>query len=448
MKKSIIGGAVMAALVIPLALAPTAYAADGQEFIVNGDFSNYDPATGANLDGVTVTDFSLTTSLNEASSPNNGDMYDPGIYAISTNAGSLHNQWVEQLDGNPKMVLNGFTEGTQTVWEQTATGVTCDVPGSQIQFEFTADVANVLPLDQYSDGGANISVFINGEPLGVPVDLTSNDGTPVSITGDPIDAAASFKIEVRNTGTDYIGNDFSLDNLSLVQKGECLLPATVSFDVPTTDPTCEAGEMFSLPIEPREGYTLTFEPGTNPGEWVITATAAEGYAFADDAPGTGDAFVRSVTVTLDGPLTGEVCIPDIGGKTIGFWTNKNGTAAEGGTLWALVKAEYPVQTAGLNTFGQAQTFIKNATSTGTGITMLRAQFFATALNVQYIAGYGAQEFVVPATSAILPGETVTVVEYLNAIEAGWASLDTKAEITSVQEVLNAINQDVASELFV
>ncbi len=80
--------------------------------------------------------------------------------------------------------------------------------------------------------------------------------------------------------------------------------------------------------------------------------------------------------------------------------------------------------------------------------MLRAQFIATALNVRYIEGYRAQHITVPTTSAILPGQVVTVKEYLAAVDAGWASLDTKAEITSVQNVLNAINQDVASDLFV
>jgi hypothetical protein len=209
-----------------ISVAAPAQAADGQEFIVNGDFSNYDPLTGANLDGVTTTQFSLTTDLTEANSPGLGNMYDPGVYAIDTNAGSLHNQWVEQAGDNPKMILNGFTEGTQTVWEQVATGVTCDVPGSLIHFEFTAEVANVLPLDQYSDGGANIQVFINGDPLGASVDLTSNDGTPVAISSNLIPAAASFDIEVRNTATVYIGNDFSLDNLSLVQVGGCLAPVT------------------------------------------------------------------------------------------------------------------------------------------------------------------------------------------------------------------------------
>ena len=43
---------------------------------------------------------------------------------------------------------------------------------------------------------------------------------------------------------------------------------------------------------------------------------------------------------------------------------------------------------------------------------------------------------------------MTVTEYLTHVNTAWASLDTKAEITSVKDVLDAINQDVASSLFV
>ncbi len=197
MRKLVIGLAAAAAIAAPLAVVAPANSADGDEYIVNGDFSQYNPATGAITDGVTTTDFQLTTSLNEASSPNHGDMYDPGRYAVSTNPGSLHNQWVEYGGDNPKMVLNGFTSGTQTVWQQVAEGVTCDVAGSQIEFSFTASVANVLPLDQESDGGANIEVLINGVSLGSE-DLTSNDGTPVEISDALIPAAGTFTIQVVN----------------------------------------------------------------------------------------------------------------------------------------------------------------------------------------------------------------------------------------------------------
>lgn len=499
-------------------------AAPGDNLIVNGDFSNYDPATGANLDGVTTTDFSLTTDLTEASFPGAGNMYDPGVYAISTNPGSLHNQWVEYGGDNPKMVLNGFTSGVQTVWQQEADGTICSTPGSTLQYEFTADVANVLPLDQYSDGGANIEVVINGVSIG-SADLTSNNGTPVSISGGLVPATNSVVIQVLNHATVYVGNDFSLDNLSLVQVGDCTLPATAEFNFVPSDPTCESYGVLDTSVFPfdGDGYVITVDrPFDGPSTYILTATADEGYFFT----GEGDPYVRTVeievldhlsgpecylhvtavfditptpptcdadgslptfpiiregytltidgtgvgthTITataadgyvLDGPTTAQVtvlprivseeCTPDIGGRTIGFWTNKNGTAA-GAPLWNAAKAPYANAIPAGTTFAQAQALLKAATSsTNLGRDMLRAQFIATALNVQYIANYGAQHITVPASSAVDGGQVVTVTQFLADVNAAWngASLDTKAEITSVKDVLDAINQDLASVLFV
>lgn len=75
-------------------------------------------------------------------------------------------------------------------------------------------------------------------------------------------------------------------------------PVGVQFDVPTTPPTCEQGAEFDavFPII-REGYTLTADPYTGPGEYTITATAAPGFTFE----GEGDPFVRTTTVDLAGP---------------------------------------------------------------------------------------------------------------------------------------------------
>jgi len=132
--------------------------------------------------------------------------------------------------------------------------------------------------------------------------------------------------------------------------------------------------------------------------------------------------------------------PSIGGKTIGFWTNKNGTAA-GASLWGTVASTYPSVVQGLS-FSAAQTFIRNATSADDGSAMLRAQFFATALNSLYLDGYGVQG--VDTDGLLDLGECATVNQFLAAVNAQWgsASLDTKAERVAVKDVLDRINQDV------
>ena len=62
-------------------------------------------------------------------------------------------------------------------------------------------------------------------------------------------------------------------------------------------------------------------------------------------------------------------------------------------MWAKVQVAYPITaTFGFGTdFTKVQAFIKGATSSDDGQSMLKAQFIATALNTQYLAtGYGAQ----------------------------------------------------------
>jgi len=142
---------------------------------------------------------------------------------------------------------------------------------------------------------------------------------------------------------------------------------------------------------------------------------------------------------------GADCGKSIGGRTIGFWGNKNGTAAEyNGHLWDQVNHMYPA-TGFFANFASVQFFLKNvSSSTNLGKDMLKAQFIATALNSLYISGYSTQYVAVPADVATLLGigTCVKVETLLQAVNSGWLQLDTKAEITSVKDVLDRINQDV------
>ena len=70
--------------------------------------------------------------------------------------------------------------------------------------------------------GANISVTINGVEIGHQ-DLPSNVGVPVQFVG-AVQAAPSFDVAIWNNGTAYMGNDFAIDNISLVQQGDCAPP--------------------------------------------------------------------------------------------------------------------------------------------------------------------------------------------------------------------------------
>jgi hypothetical protein len=428
----------VAALTVGLSglVATSASAAIGDEIIVNGDFS--DPTPTGSLVGGAATDFALAqlgVQGFEYAGP--GDpltSWDEGTYVVASNPNAQHVLWVNDPVDNPKMIVNGFTEGDhQIVWEQSNPGVVCPA-GDFVTYDFSANVANILPLEAYDDGGAAISVYINGEFID-SIDLTTNDPSNVeTLEGSLAPASTTVTLTIENSSTVKIGNDFSLDNISLVQTSGCLTPVTPEFLSPTL-PTCDADGSLGVDLGTtsvdRDGYTLNISPAyAGPGTYTVTAVADADSVFPEG-------FDVDIEVTVHSEGYGLECAPPaVGGKTIGFWTNKNGTAAQAaGNLWAQVSASYPVQTGGL-TFPQAQTFIKNATSSGTGVTMLRAQFFATALNSVYISGYGSQMFSTPIGC-------VSVNTYLQWVEDNWATIiASKSSTTAVKTVLDNINQDV------
>jgi hypothetical protein len=403
-----------------VASATGANAAIGDEIIVNGDFS--DTLPDGSLVGAS-TEFTLADNTIQGSSYGLNSMYDEGRYVVGTNPYDYHVLWANQPSDNPKMIVNGFTEDNdQIVWEQSNPGLVCPA-GDQVTYDFSATVANILPQSQYSDGGAAITVVIN-DVVVANVDLTDNDGTPVVLEGNLVPAAEIVTLSILNGSTVRIGNDFSLDDISLVQTSDCLTPVPVQFDVPTTLPTCESGAMFDavFPIV-REGYTLTVDrPYDGPGVYTITATAAEGYVFSGD----GDPTVRTTTVTLAGAVTGPQC--HVGGLTIGYY--KNHAVSE--ATWDAASAAYPAIFSGLDTWAKALAVLNAANNKDDGTAMLRAQAIAFALNIETIDGFGEQHVT----------GTTTAAQYLAWVNSAWgtAALDTKAERTAVKDILDAANQ--------
>jgi hypothetical protein len=92
-------------------------------------------------------------------------------------------------------------------------------------------MANILPLSYANDGGAKISVKINGDIIGSETVLTNDPSNPIEIVGSaPAAADGSLVISVINNSTVQNGNDFSLDDIVVTQVGNCAPPACV----PTT----------------------------------------------------------------------------------------------------------------------------------------------------------------------------------------------------------------------
>lgn len=319
MRKTLLGIAAAAALSVPLlgAVAPT-YAADGEEYIVNGDFSDVGP--GGSLVGAT-TDFALTTSLNQAYTPGTGDMYDPGVYAVASNPNSLHQAWAVFPEGDPQLIANGFERTAQTVWQQDITPQTCTTPGSQLTFDFSATATNILPLSAASDGGANISVYVNDTLVGQQ-DLTGVDpSNPVTFNDAAIPWAATMTVKIVNDGTVYAGNDFAIDDISLIQRGGCTVAAPVVYDVAPTAPSCDADGFLDTSVFPivRASYFLTVDRQyTGPGVYTITAHAHEGFYIPEG--------LETFTVTVL-PKRTNCCIPSVTEHQWYNWTGGPVTSA-------------------------------------------------------------------------------------------------------------------------
>ncbi len=140
-----------------------------------------------------------------------------------------------------------------------------------------------------------------------------------------------------------------------IKAAECSVLETVAVPAPTvTAPTCDVDGTLIIPTATGVAYTYKFQGGegtptsTGPGTYVITATPAEGYKFADEATTTW-------TLTVVPRLTGTQCTPPVVDVTT-YTVNKQ---------WII-----DGDTKALNEFptGYAATIRVNGTSTTPGST--------------------------------------------------------------------------------
>ena len=220
MRKIFMGLAAAAALVASVAMAGSANAAAG-DMALNLDFES---ATGLADVGAT-TDF--TRSIDEQGNwgdQGTGTMYDPGMYTIGTNPRASHELWANWPDSNNHMLfVNGFTNADQKVLEVSVPGTNCTTAGSNVTYDFSANMVNILPKDVASDGGAAISVYINNVLLGSQTVLNTDPSNIIHIEGG-VPATNPMVVKIVNNGTAYSGNDFAIDDITLTQVGECKPP--------------------------------------------------------------------------------------------------------------------------------------------------------------------------------------------------------------------------------
>jgi hypothetical protein len=139
-----------------------------------------------------------------------GSMYDTSVLTINSNPNNVHGSWASfgALEGSNMLIVNGGTNGSSNlVWSQTLNlGA-----GS---YDFSAAAAST-----YSGNPSNI-VFvatIGGADYTLGgVQLGSTTGQWDAITGTlNLQSATSVQIKLLNNSTDYSGNDFAVDQISL-----------------------------------------------------------------------------------------------------------------------------------------------------------------------------------------------------------------------------------------
>jgi hypothetical protein len=139
----------------------------------------------------------------------NGNLYDPSIVTIGSNPASFHGSWASfgALEGANMLIVNGGLDSSQGVfWSQT-------LSLSAGSYDFSAAAASTYPTNP-SHVVAIATINGNDYSLG-GVQLGSSTQWDTFTGTLNLQSAASVTIKLKNLSTDYTGNDFAVDQISL-----------------------------------------------------------------------------------------------------------------------------------------------------------------------------------------------------------------------------------------
>jgi hypothetical protein len=140
-------------------------------------------------------------------------------------------------------------------------------------------------------------------------------------------------------------------------------------------------------------------------------------------------------------VTVKVCTT-VNGHTIGFWFASPQGNAQTLATFPTLKTAYPnvlnMALTTMNTSAKVKNFGSGANCSGTCTTMLQAQFIATAMSNQTVAGFGSQCVYVP-TYVDASGMS-TISNLLNRINTLFPTLTTAQRI-ELKTLLDAINNN-------
>jgi gliding motility-associated-like protein len=266
------------------------------------------PSTGIPTNLITNGDF---TSGNNGFSSDYQYLANAGLNGVQKAYGivTAANAWFQFFpactssapSGGNMMVIDGSTSngGNDKVWGQTVT-VT---PNTNYTFSYWMQTVATPNL-------ANMEVLINGSSIGIATAPVSNClAAQYSYTWNS-GGATTAQIAMYDRATASNGNDFSIDDISLVAAAgnPCASETSMTIQVnqKTTAtfaaiaPLCIGEPAPSLPTTSLEGYTGTWLPTT------IDTNAAGTYTFTPDAGQCADTGTLAITLqagfdfTIDG----------------------------------------------------------------------------------------------------------------------------------------------------
>jgi hypothetical protein len=154
-------------------------------------------------------------------------LYDEGFYTVGTSPSLYHPSWANfgAHTGTQMMIVNGDRQPDVQVWAAPVTPNSIAVTPGQ-QYMFSAWLASVYPeVGQSPISPATLAFSINGTQINGDFTLSSTVGTWQQFSQLwTADASGFADISIINKNTDFDGNDFAIDDITMAPVPE---PGTV-----------------------------------------------------------------------------------------------------------------------------------------------------------------------------------------------------------------------------
>jgi len=229
------------------------------QILTNGDFES-----GGSGNGFFVHDYTLINPLNGTSNPGQyGRTTNPTIMNSTYNAGGDHTTGTGNM-----LIIDGSTLANRFFWTTGSTGGAINgfTAGTTYTFSFwIKSVSNAVTADQSTRASIG-AFFVNANNIN-PANLNTLAPLPsegwVRIAYSFVATANNVMVRLKTNNAGPIGNDFAVDDFSIVEGG---LPFVGSYT--STNPTC--------PTSLDGSITVSLTGGTLPyTAYVLTGTASQ-----------------------------------------------------------------------------------------------------------------------------------------------------------------------------